>query len=91
MSSLIKTDSSHKSMSLKIYSQTSIFVESIFHSSSLSYNIINNKNNSQHSNCEISVDSVFLKIQIQMLWNIITQTKKDSYAEDCVKAVNSTS
>ena len=53
--------------------------------------MINNKNDSQHNNHEISVNSVFLKIQMQMLQDMIVQTKKDDYAEDCVKAVNSAS
>ena len=91
MSSSVKTDPPHKSTSLKTCSWTSISVESISHSSLLSYNMINNKNDSQHSNHKISVNSVFSEIQMQMLWDMIVQTKKDSCAEDHVKAVNSAS
>ena len=98
ISSLFQSDQSCE----QIFSETYLFftetcfqtfssVKNISCDSSLSYNIIDNKNDSQHSNHEILINSVFLKIQMQMLWNIIAQTKKDSYAENHVKVVNSTS
>ena len=49
-----------------------------------------NDNSSHHSNHEIftAADSVFLKAQMQMLYDIMTQAKTERCVENCVKTEN---
>lgn len=78
--------SPHEQSLSETHSHTFISIKIIFHSSSLSQEIINNNdNNNHHSNTFIVTDSVFLKTQIQMLYDMMTQTRNESYAEIVLK------
>ena len=90
-SSLLQSDQSYEQISSETHSfssethpQTSPSVESIPHSSSLSQNMVNNNND----NDIFTVNSIFSETQMQMLQDMIAQTKKDDCAEECAKAAN---
>ena len=61
----------------------------IFCDSSLLHNMINNKNNNSHYSNISVINSIFSETQMQMLQNMIVQTKKDDCVKKHIKTTNS--
>ena len=77
-------DQSHKQSSLETHSHTFTLTKIILCELSLHHNMADDNENSNVSNF-FAVNSVFLNTQMQMLWDMLAQTKEDSCAEDCAE------